>query len=978
MMSAKAEVPFCLMTKFFAPVTNLFRSSVKTVTTEGMCSSNCNSTFSGHLNKRSTNGTAQRIQEKGASESMTGEDDDLVIIEQENSVLCSLISKQDLYSDKSTAEQLGNKENEKKEISKDSEDGILVEERKKSLNVLAATPARAADKEVFRESSLLDETLRYNSPSPQPEHSISQQISPLLSRSGSGISSDKWERRRTSSSSRNMFLLSRYSPYKIFLSKNLHTNREGRFDRQANVVDKESKERYRRFLEEAGILKAGIALSCCNERKRSSKRTNYLELLQRGQSALNSVSQSNSSSASLSRRGSTTTISSNNITLVEEKNSSDSEFSEDSNCNIQETKHSGSRDEVCIVWDTKHRDDFKALWEKEKNMKLLAEHRLAMHRQQATLRDRRAKELQIQKRLIEEARRDEELSLEEQLRRKLTLTGYIFRSRKAKDEFPELDDEAVLLVERAWDRKLPLSEKLSDEITRKDLLTLKELDWLNDEVINFYMNLICKRSENDESLPKVYAFNSFFYSTLSSKGYASVKRWTRKIDIFAYELLLVPVHLGAHWCLCVIDFKNRIIDYYDSMGGSNDHCLDILSEYLCEESLDKRKKEFDLSRWQLVNRDDIPQQMNGSDCGMFACKFAEYASRRAQISFNQQHMPYFRNNLCSFFIQFFMIWMNKSEAEVLRSNIDHIKDGIVDLAAGTVGKLFLSFHSNSLCIISDDNFEGGIVNVAAGQPLDTVKVKMQTFPTFYPKGMQCFESILRTDGIRGLYAGTVPALTSNIAENAILFTAYGYCKKIVAFAVGRSELEDMTPIENALSGSLASIFAAVVICPTELVKCRLQARNEAFPGIRSNPFPICRDMYRTSGLKAFYTGMLSTLYREMIGYFLFFGAYELSRFYLTPEGKSKSEIGILRTALSGGIGGVTLWAAVYPVDVVKSRMQVAGSGSFTNIFRSIVKNEGIRTLYNGLTFTLVRAFWATGCLFVTYENSKLLFKAWLL
>ena len=27
--------------------------------------------------------------------------------------------------------------------------------------------------------------------------------------------------------------------------------------------------------------------------------------------------------------------------------------------------------------------------------------------------------------------------------------------------------------------------------------------------------------------------------------------------------------------------------------------------------------------------------MNGSDCGMFACKFAEYASRRAKINFTQ-------------------------------------------------------------------------------------------------------------------------------------------------------------------------------------------------------------------------------------------------------------------------------------------------------------------------------------------------------
>ncbi|VDK47313.1 unnamed protein product [Gongylonema pulchrum] len=37
--------------------------------------------------------------------------------------------------------------------------------------------------------------------------------------------------------------------------------------------------------------------------------------------------------------------------------------------------------------------------------------------------------------------------------------------------------------------------------------------------------------------------------------------------------------------------------------------------------------------------------MNGSDCGMFACKFAEYASRRARISFSQEHMPYFRERM---------------------------------------------------------------------------------------------------------------------------------------------------------------------------------------------------------------------------------------------------------------------------------------------------------------------------------------------
>lgn len=300
--------------------------------------------------------------------------------------------------------------------------------------------------------------------------------------------------------------------------------------------------------------------------------------------------------------------------------------------------------------------------------------------------------------------------------------------------------------------------------------------------------------------------------------------------------------------------------------------------------------------------------------------------------------------------------MAEASAKTLYTDSGHVKDGFADLAAGTLG---------------------GIANVAAGQPLDTVKVKMQTFPALYHTGMKCFKETLRMDGFRGLYAGSVPALTANIAENAVLFTAYGYCQKAVAFTVGHSSLKEMTPVENAISGSLASVFAALVLCPTELVKCKLQAQREMFPGIRSTPFSMCRDIYQAHGLRAFYTGMLATLCREMPGYFFFFGAYEFSRFYFTVPGKTKDEIGILRTAISGGIGGVALWAAIYPVDVVKSRMQVAGSGSFTHMLISIVKDEGIRILYRGLTFTLVRAFWATGCLFVTYENSKRLLKSWL-
>lgn len=70
------------------------------------------------------------------------------------------------------------------------------------------------------------------------------------------------------------------------------------------------------------------------------------------------------------------------------------------------------------------------------------------------------------------------------------------------------------------------------------------LNWLNDEVINFYLQLICERSKANDNWPNVYAFNTFFYPKLMQSGHAALRRWTRKVDIFSYDIILIPVHLG--------------------------------------------------------------------------------------------------------------------------------------------------------------------------------------------------------------------------------------------------------------------------------------------------------------------------------------------------------------------------------------------------------------------------------------------------
>lgn len=164
--------------------------------------------------------------------------------------------------------------------------------------------------------------------------------------------------------------------------------------------------------------------------------------------------------------------------------------------------------------------------------------------------------------------------------------------------------------------------------------------YLNDEVINKYMDLITARS------PKtVYAFNTFFYLALSAKGYSHVCRWTKKIDIFSKKKLFIPIHIDEHWCLVYVDFTKKTIQYFDSLRGRNFKCLKLILKYLMMEHVDKKGEEFHPSGWLLINVKNCPQQLNSWDCGVFACMFAEYLSRDAPLNFSQKNMDRFRRQI---------------------------------------------------------------------------------------------------------------------------------------------------------------------------------------------------------------------------------------------------------------------------------------------------------------------------------------------
>ncbi|KAF7657661.1 hypothetical protein LDENG_00024070 [Lucifuga dentata] len=288
-----------------------------------------------------------------------------------------------------------------------------------------------------------------------------------------------------------------------------------------------------------------------------------------------------------------------------------------------------------------------------------------------------------------------------------------------------------------------------------------------------------------------------------------------------------------------------------------------------------------------------------------------------------------------------------------------VVQAIIDLSAGAIG--------GAACVLS-------------GQPLDTAKVKMQTFPSLYRGFIHCFLATYRQVGLRGLYQGTTPALMANIAENSVLFMSYGFCQQTIRFIAGLDKEAALSDTQKACAGSLASIFSSFALCPTELVKCRLQAMYEMeaagkISNSQNTVWSMVKTVMKNEGPLGFFHGLTTTFAREVPGYFCFFGAYELCRSAFADYMKcDKDDIGVAPIVFSGGVGGACLWLVIYPMDSVKSRIQVMSmmgkQAGFFKIFMTITRTEGVRALYSGLTPTMIRTFPANGALLLGYEASR--------
>ncbi|OEL14215.1 Ubiquitin-like-specific protease ESD4 [Dichanthelium oligosanthes] len=214
----------------------------------------------------------------------------------------------------------------------------------------------------------------------------------------------------------------------------------------------------------------------------------------------------------------------------------------------------------------------------------------------------------------------------------------------------EREVDTLLYDSSHSDKIIVMHEPSNIEITKEKLECLRPRGWLNDEVINLYIELLKERAEREpKRFLKCHFFNTFFYKKLTcgtaGYDYQSVRRWTtfKKLGygLIECEKIFVPVHRDIHWCLAVINMKDKSLQYLDSLGGLGHDVLRVLARYIMDELKDKSNIEIDTT-WMVEVSDCLPLQHNGWDCGMFMLKYIDYHSRGLKPSFSQEHMMYFR------------------------------------------------------------------------------------------------------------------------------------------------------------------------------------------------------------------------------------------------------------------------------------------------------------------------------------------------
>ncbi len=254
-----------------------------------------------------------------------------------------------------------------------------------------------------------------------------------------------------------------------------------------------------------------------------------------------------------------------------------------------------------------------------------------------------------------------------------------------------------------------------------------------------------------------------------------------------------------------------------------------------------------------------------------------------------------------------------------------------------------------------------MTNVMLTFPLNKIMFRQQLHGITTSKALQQ----LRKEGPLHLYRGVLPPLLQKTTSLAIMFGMYDKYQKMLY-----RELPRLPLLLNHGAAAMLAGCTEALLTPFERVQTLMQDRY--YHKHYKNTIHAFVEL-RQHGVGEYYRGMSAILLRNgpsNVMFFLLRG--EIKK--LLPQSKT-GRGDMLRDFISGGVLGASISTVYYPINVVKTKMQVKVGGDFTSFWacsRTLFeeRNRSWREMFRGVHVNFSRSLISWGVINTMYEVLK--------
>ncbi|KAK2016507.1 calcium-binding mitochondrial carrier SAL1 [Colletotrichum eremochloae] len=247
------------------------------------------------------------------------------------------------------------------------------------------------------------------------------------------------------------------------------------------------------------------------------------------------------------------------------------------------------------------------------------------------------------------------------------------------------------------------------------------------------------------------------------------------------------------------------------------------------------------------------------------------------------------------------------------------------------------------------------------------------------------KDLWKAGGMRSLFAGNGLNVIKIMPESAIKFGSYEAAKRTLSKLEGHNDPTNINSYSKFVAGGVAGMVAQFCVYPLDTLKFRLQT-STVQGGLSGNALVLdtAKKMWQAGGVRIAYRGVTMGLLGMFPYSAIDMGTFEFlktsyKRYMSKYRGihEEDAKPGNIMTGIIGATSGAFGASVVYPLNVLRTRLQTQGTvmhpATYTGIVdvaQQTLKNEGVRGMYKGLTPNLLKVAPALSITWVVYENSK--------